>query len=181
MILFGSKEQLVEVNIQSFDVGGIRVNASEEPVRSLGAMFDSYSAMVSHVISDVKEASIDLRNIGKIRKLITEDATKKVMQNLIISRIDYCNALLSGIQQDTLAKLQRLQNQAARVVTRTKWHEHITPVLEHLHWLPVKFRIDFKILLMVFKASNGLAPENVSSSWPYPNQSVPSDRVVRPY
>ena len=81
------------------------------------------------------------------------------MQNLVISRIDYCNALLSGIQQDTMAKLQ---NHAARIVTRNKWHEHITPVLEHLHCLPVKFRIDFKILLMVFKALNGLAPEYVS-------------------
>ena len=84
------------------------------------------------------------------------------MQNLVISRIDYCNELLSGIQQDTLAKLQRLQNQAARVVTRTKLHEHITPVLKHLHWLTVKFRIDFKILLMVFKALNELAPEYAS-------------------
>ena len=110
----------------------------------------------------MKKASFHLINIGKVRKLLTEDATKKVMQNLVISRIDYCNALLSGIQQDALAKLQRLQNQAARIVTRTKWHEHITPVLEHLHWLPVKFRIDFKILLMAFKALNGLALEYLS-------------------
>ena len=57
---------------------------------------------------------------------------------------------------------QRLQNQAARIVTRTKRHEHITSVLEHQHWLPVKFRFDFKILLTVFKALNGLAPEYVS-------------------
>ena len=111
-------------------------------------MFDPSFTMVSHVNSVVKKASFHLRNIGKVRKLLTEDATKKVMQNLVISQIDYCNALLSGIQQDTLAKLQSLQNQAARIVIRTKCHEHITPVLEHLHGLPVKFRIDFKILLI---------------------------------
>ena len=160
IILFGSKKQLVKVNIQSLDVAGTRVNVSEEPVRNLGAMFDSNFTMVSHVNSFVKKASFHLRNIGKVRKLLTKDATKKVMQNLVISRIDYCNALLSGTQQDT--KMQRLQNQAARIVTRTKWHEHNTPVLEHLHWFPVKFRIDFKILLMVFKAINGLAPEYLS-------------------
>ena len=118
--------------------------------------------MVSRVNSVAKKASFHLRNISKVRKLLTEDATEKVMQNLVISQIDYCNAFLSGIQQDTLAKLQRLQNQAARIVTRTNWHEHITPVLEHLHWLPAKFRIDFKILLMAFKALNGLAPEYLS-------------------
>ena len=159
IILFGSKKQLAKVNIQSLDVAGTRVNVSE-PVRNLGAMFDSNFTMVSHVNSFVKKASFHLRNIGKVRKLPTKDATKKVMQNLVISQINYCNALLSGTQQDT--KMQRLQNQAARIVTRTKWHKHNTPVLEHLHWFPVKFRIDFKILLMVFKAINGLAPEYVS-------------------
>ena len=61
------------------------------------------------VNSVVKKASFHLRNIGKVRKLLTEDATKKVMQNLVISRIDYVNALLSGVQQYTIAKLQRLQ------------------------------------------------------------------------
>ena len=118
--------------------------------------------MVSHVNSVVKKVSFHLRKSGKVRKLLTEDAKKKAMQNLLISRINYCNALLSGIQQDIIAKLQRLQNHAARIVTRIKWHEHITPVLEHQHWLPVKFRIDFKILLIVFKPLNGLVPEYVS-------------------
>ena len=159
IILFGSKKQLAQVNIQSLDVAG---TVSEEPVRILGAMFDLNFTMVSRLNSVVKKASFHLRNIGKVRKLLTEDATKKVVQNLVISRINYCNALLSGIQQETLAKLQRLQNQAARIVTRTKWHKHITPVLEHLHWLPVKFRIDFKILFMAFKALNGFAPEYIS-------------------
>ena len=80
-----------------------RVKVSEEPVRNLGAMFDSNFTMVSHVNSVLKKASFHLRNIGKVRKLLTEDATKKVMQNLVIFQTDYCNALLSGIQQDTLA------------------------------------------------------------------------------
>ena len=61
-----------------------------------------------------------------------------------------------------MAKLQRLQNHAARIVTRNKRHNHITRVLEHLYWLSGKFQNGFKILLIVFKALNGFTPEYIS-------------------
>lgn len=80
------------------------------------------------------------------------------MHAFISSRLDYCNALLAGITKQALHRLQLVQNAAARVITRTKKYEHITPILISLHWLPVKQRIDFKILLIVFKAINGVAP-----------------------
>ena len=74
---------------------------------------------------------------------------------------DYCNALIIGIQQDLIAKLQRLQNSAARKVSRTRKYKHITPVCIKLHWLPIKFLIQFKVLLLVYKALNGLAPKYI--------------------
>ena len=133
---------------------------ASEPVRNLGAMFDSQLIMAPHVKSIVKKSSFHLRNIGKARRVtvLTEDATKTVMQSLVMSRLDYCNALLIGIQQDLIAKLQRLQNSAARIVSRTRKYEHITPVLIKLHWLPIKFLIQFKVILLVYKSLKGLAP-----------------------
>lgn len=88
---------------------------------------------------------------------------EKVIHAFITSRLDYCNSLLVGIEQSEINRLQLLQNAAARLLTGTKKFEHITPVLSSLHWLPVKHRIDFKILLFVFKSLNGLAPEYLSA------------------
>ena len=120
IILFGSKKHLAELNIKSLSVAGTDVSVASEPVRNLGAMFDSQLIMVPHVKSVVKKSSFHLRNIGKARRVLTEDATKTVMQSLVMSCLDYCNALLIGIQQDLFAKLQRLQNSAARIVSRTR-------------------------------------------------------------
>ena len=161
IILFGSKKHLAELNIKSLSVAGTDVSVASEPVRNLGAMFDSLLIMAPHVKSVVKKSSFHLRNIGKARRVLTEDAKKTVMQSLVMSRLDYCNALLIGIQQDLIAKLQRLQNSAARIVSRTRKYEHITPVLIKLHWLPIKFRIQFKVLLLVYKVLNGLAPKYI--------------------
>lgn len=84
------------------------------------------------------------------------------MHDFISSRLDYCNSLYTGISQNALSRLQLVQNSAARILTGTKKREHITTILASLHWLPVRFRIDFKIILFVFKALTGLAPQYIT-------------------
>ena len=83
---------------------------------------------------------------------------KSGVNALITSRRDYCNSLLHNIPLSQTARLQRVQNNAARLITRTSKHDHITPVLKELHWLPVESRIAFKMLVMTFKCMNSLAP-----------------------
>ena len=78
-----------------------------------------------------------------------------------------CNSLLYGLPQHLISRLQSIQNTAARVVTRTGKFDHITPVLKQLHWLPVRYRIVFKILLLVYKALNGTAPSYISELLKY--------------
>ena len=66
--------------------------------------------------------------------------------------------MLFGLPDKLVHRLQRLQHRAARLITHTKKHDHITPVMRSFHWLPVRSRIIFKILLLVYKSLYGLAP-----------------------
>ena len=100
-----------------------------------------------------------LLNLGFIHKYLTRSAAEKIVHALISSRLDFGNALLYNLPQTKLAKIQRLQNAAARIVTLTRKYTHITPILKSLHWLPIEQRIKFTILLSVFHCVQGSAPQ----------------------
>jgi hypothetical protein len=101
---------------------------------------------------------MQLCNIGHIRRYITKFATTSLVNGLITSRLDYCNALLHGLPATMINKLQWVQNMAARIITRRSKYSHITPVLKELHWLPVQSRSRYKILIHIFKALHDQAP-----------------------
>ena len=114
--------------------------------------------MEYHVNNVVKSAFYKLREIPYFRKYLTIDAAKTLIHAYVTSRVDYCNGLLFGLPNNLLNKLQSVLNTAARVVTMTRKYDSITLVLKMLHWLPVKLRVQFKQLLLVFKCLNGQAP-----------------------
>ena len=94
----------------------------------------------------------------RIRKDLSRSVTESLVHAFITSRIDYCNSRLFGLLNSHIMKLQRKQNAGAWLVTGTPRFCHVTPLLFHLHWLPISYRIKFKILLLTFKCLYGQAP-----------------------
>ena len=92
-------------------------------------------SMSQHISNTCKAAYIQIRHISSIRHLLTTQATQTLACSLVLSRLDYCNSLLSGCPQYLLDKLQKVQNAATRLVCKAKKSDHIHPVLETLHWL----------------------------------------------
>ena len=84
------------------------------------------------------------------------------MSALVMSRLDYCNSLLASATQAQIDRLQRAQNHAARVVLRKKRRDHATPLLQELHWLPVKYRCQFKIATLAYHHFEGSLPKYLS-------------------
>jgi len=81
---------------------------------------------------------------------------------VVHSRLDYCNSLYVGMSDANLAKLQRIQNSLARIVTSTRKHDHITPVLNQLHWLPVRQRAIHITAVLTYKSLVTGQPEHLS-------------------
>ena len=110
------------------------------------------SCVTTQVANIARSANFQLVNIGRARKMLTTESTKLAVHTLVTSRLDYCNSLLAGINRGLLKRLQNVQRTAARLITRKRKYDPISDDLIELHWLPVEQRIDFKILVLTYKA-----------------------------
>ena len=136
---------------------------ASKSARNLGIVFDNNLCMDVQVRRICQSVYYHIRNVNSIRKILTFDTAATIIHALITSRIDNGNSLLFGITDHLLHKLQLLQNAAARILTKTRKFDHITPILKDLHWLPVRQRIHFKLLLLTWKALHGTSPTYIAN------------------
>ena len=156
-LLIGTQAQLNKLSSSEISVGNCNVKCVSE-VRNLGAWFDKSWSMKKHVSVKTKAAFHHIYNISKIRSHLSKGATDSLLHGLVYSHLDYSNALLNGIPDYVVNKLHSVQNYAARVVTWARRFNHVTPLLKSLHWLPVAYRIRYKVLLLVYRSTHGMAP-----------------------
>ena len=123
---------------------------------------DSGLDMSAQVSRMCQSAYFQLHNIAKIRHCLTVNACKTIVHALVTSKLDYGNAVLFGINGRLLNKLQMTQNSAARLIMRQRRRDHITPVQIALHWLPIRFRVMYKLLVLTFLAIHNLAPAYIN-------------------
>jgi hypothetical protein len=170
VLVIGTYQQLNKVSIPSVKIGEADIIPSQS-ARNIGCEFDIHLKLQKHVNNICKAAWFHLRNISKIRKHLDFKTTEMLIHAFISSKLDYTNCLLYGLPVKELKQLQRIQNAAARLVIKARKFDRATPILHTLHWLPVSFRIQYKILLITFKALHGQAPTYIADLLEYYNPS----------
>ena len=131
--------------------------------KNLGVLFDS-----SHISQTCRACFYHIRDLRRIRKSLSLDLAKQIAVALVSSKLDYCNSLFHNMPEKDIARLQRVQNCLARVVTNAPRFSHSVPILKRLHWLPVKFRIHFKICSITFRTLKENHPAYLADllAWP---------------
>ena len=113
---------------------------------------DDTQLYVSFYLSNPNVAYFHLSNIGGIHNILSNDSCAQLIHSLVTVRLDYCNSILYGLPHNSLYRLQKIQNTAARILARVPRFSHISATLFDLHWLPIRYRITFKICILTYQA-----------------------------
>uniref|UniRef100_A0A803SXZ5 Reverse transcriptase domain-containing protein n=1 Tax=Anolis carolinensis TaxID=28377 RepID=A0A803SXZ5_ANOCA len=131
-------------------------------VCSLEVILDSLLNLEPQVLAVARGAFAQLKLVRQLCSYLGKPDLATVVHALVTSRLDYCNALYVGLPLKTVQKLQLVQWEAAKLITRVAYREHITPLLRQLHWLPISYQAQFKVLALAYKALNGSGPAYLS-------------------
>jgi hypothetical protein len=127
-------------------------------VRDLGVYIEADVSMKKHISMTVRSCFAALRRIRTVRRSLPRHALLTLIRALVVSKVDYCNSILTGLPRNQLDRLQSILNAAARLVFSARKYEHITPLLRELHWLKVTERINFKLCVLTHRCLHGAAP-----------------------
>ena len=125
-----------------------------DSVRNLGVTFDNDFSFTKHINNVCRSCYYHMKDLRRIRRYLSVSVATALANALVSSRLDYCNSLLHNVTANNMKKLQVVQNSLCRIVKRVSRFEHISEYRKALHWLPVEYRIRFKINLLTYKALN---------------------------
>jgi hypothetical protein len=170
LIIIGGPRQLQKVQNFNITVGTSTIHPVDK-VRNLGMIFDKHLNMKDHINSVCKKGFYQLYRLKQIRKYLDRKSVESLVHSFITCHIDYGNAMLFGLPDVSIRKLQRLQNAAARLILQKSRRDSITEILKELHWLPVRHRINYKLCLLVYKCVNGTGPDYLTDLLSFNNRT----------
>jgi hypothetical protein len=160
-MIIGLPQQLKKVTFDTLQIGSATVTATEK-AKNLGIIFDREMNLKLHTNNICKSGFYHVKNLASIRNSLDEGSASIAAHAFITSKLDYGNSLLYGLPNTQIHKLQLVQNATARVVAKLRKYDRITAVRKKLHWLPIRARIEFKILLLTWKSRHKMAPKYLS-------------------
>ena len=177
ILLFCPKELSEEVIIKGVILDNEECIRFSDEVKNVGIWLDMHLNFNMQINKTVSHCHKLIKDIWKIRSILSKENTEKLVHSMISLRLDFCNSLYYGISQKNLNKLQKVQNSAARLVCKVGRRENIHDLIFNLHWLPVSSRILYKILLMTHKCAWAKCSTNLINLLTFKSYA-PSDDVL---
>ena len=174
-VIFGSRHHLSKCDINHLQVSDAAVERGNS-FKYLGVWMDDHLSFKKHITAKCKVAMYNIQRIKHIREYLTQEACAVLVSSLVLSHLDYANSLLFGLPDCDILRLQRVQNAAAKLILRKERRDSATACLKELHWLPIRLRINHKILTIIFKCLKGLAPKYLQNLI---NKKTPSRTGLR--
>ena len=181
IIVCGSSKVLKQIEIQGIHLTAGTTVRFISCVKNLGVQMDNLLSFEQQVIQLKQTCFRTLRNISKVRFLLTRAQLKTIVNSLVVSCLDYCNGLYFGIAERLLNQLQLIQNAAAKVVMGKYKYDHLGEDLQELHWLPIRKRVVFKVALLAYKSVNGLNPVYLQDMFRYSHHGHSLKLIVPHY
>ena len=160
-IFIGTSEQVKKTVTSGITMGGTMVPLSDK-VKSLGVVFDQQLTLEKHVKNVCRVCNFHIMGLRSLRPSLDNKTAETIGRSIVMSRLDYCNSLLADTSKKNIHRLQMVQNNLARLVTRSEFRQSVKPILLALHWLPIEQRIDYKINMLMFKSRINLLPDYLS-------------------
>ena len=150
-----------DTSLANFQIGNEKIDISDS-AKNLGVYLDSKLSMNIHISHVCQQVYYEISKLKQMSKYLNESSLKTISSSFILSRFDYCNSLLINLPAFQIERLQKLQNYAARIILKKRRRDPATPLLAHLHWLPIQSRIDYKVAVLTYKCLNSMAPKYLS-------------------
>ena len=160
-MLVGSSVRISSVGCESADVGGSCV-PFQTTVTYLGVHLDQTLSVKQYIRSLCRTTFLALRRITSTRPFLSNSSIEKLIASMISSRLDYCNATFAGRANKQIARIPKIQNNAAWLILKKSKRDHVTSLLKEFHWLPVKYRIQYKLATLAFRHFEGTLPPYLS-------------------
>ena len=167
-ILLGTKNDLKKAGTMMLNVDGISINSIKccgDAGKSLGVMIDDTMSMRRQISDVQKKCAWKLHSLYQIRRYLTTDIKIMLVKTLILSKLDYCNALYAGLPKTLIKKLQGILRNCIRFIYNLdlKRGEDLDAYFLQAHILPVDKRIEFKVCLFVHKSIHSKVPGYIES------------------
>ena len=172
-MMIGSRKLLSKCVTNNITVCNATVEKSEI-IRLLGIWIDSNLNLKTNVTKKSQTAMLNIFKIKHIRRFLTQVACEVLVHGLVMSHLDYCNCLYYRLPDCDLHRLQRVQSIACKVVLNRSKYDSCTECFTQLHWLPIRSRVQHKILTMIHNCLNLMAPEYLSNLSTYRSEIKPS-------